>query len=388
MDRSNPSGSSETPVTVLAFADAPRPASAPGPSELLALARDRGPDSRQRLMLAVAALCEAQPPATDLSPVLAEIFLTLARQAERDVRKILSERLAGADWAPRALVNVLALDEIEIARPILAASPVLRDADLMKVLIEATLDHQIEVARRPRLGGQVADAIIERGEPATLTALATNRTAEISEDGLRRMVEHSRRIAALRAPLTRHPRMTETLAEQMYQWVGIALRQSIVSRFQVDEARLDAAVQAAARAAAIPPSPNKVVMFDAPDRDEMERRLVAKLQAAGQLRPGFLVRAVREKRLSLFVHGLAALGGFTVAEVRTALDAKNPELLYYACTAVGIDRAAFPGLLAAIRHLHDGPGEDSGAAVWLRGAVSPPSALRAFRALLSEAAKV
>lgn len=375
-------------MTVLAFADAPRPASAPGPSELLALARDRGPDSRQRLMLAVAALCEAQPPATDLSPVLAEIFLTLARQAERDVRKILSERLAEADWAPRALVNVLALDEIEIARPILAASPVLKDADLMKVLIEATLDHQIEVARRPRLAGQIADAIIERGEPATLTALATNRTAEISEDGLRRMVEHSRRIAALRAPLTRHPRMTEALAEQMYQWVGVALRQSIVSRFQVDEARLDAAVQAAARAAAIPPSPSKVVMFDAPDRDEMERRLVTKLQAADQLRPGFLVRAVREKRLSLFVHGLANLGGFSVADVRAALDAKNPELLYYACTAVGIDRAAFPALLAEIRHLNGGPGEDSGAAVWLRGAVSPPSALRAFRALLSDAAKV
>jgi uncharacterized protein (DUF2336 family) len=380
--------SPESPVTVLAFADAPRPAAAPGPSELLALARDRGPDSRQRLMLAVAALCEAQPPATDLSPVLAEIFLTLARQAERDVRKILSERLAGADWAPRALVNVLALDEIEIARPILAASPVLKDADLMKVLIEATLEHQIEVARRPRLGGQLADVIIERGEPATLTALATNRSAEISEDGLRRMVEHSRRIAALRAPLTRHPRMTEALAEQMYLWVGVALRQSIVSRFQVDEDRLEAAVRAAARTAVTPAGPGKVVMFDAPDRDEMERRLVAKLQAGDQLRPGFLVRAVREKRLSLFTHGLAALGDFAVTDVRAALDAKSPELLYYACTAVGIDRAAFPALLAEIRNLHDGPGEDSGAAVWLRGAVSPPSALRAFRALLSEAAKV
>jgi uncharacterized protein (DUF2336 family) len=380
--------SPESPVTVLAFADAPRPAAAPGPSELLALARDRGPDSRQRLMLAVAALCEAQPPATDLSPVLSEIFLTLARQAERDVRKILSERLAGADWAPRALVNVLALDEIEIARPILASSPVLKDADLMKVLIEATLEHQIEVARRPRLGGQLADAIIERGEPATLTALATNRSAEISEDGLRRMVEHSRRIAALRAPLTRHPRMTEALAEQMYLWVGVALRQSIVSRFQVDEERLEAAVRAAARTAVTPAPAGKVVMFDAPDRDEMERRLVAKLQAGHELRPGFLVRAVREKRLSLFSHGLAALGDFAVTDVRAALDARSPELLYYACTAVGIDRAAFPALLAEIRHLHGAPGEDSGAAVWLRGAVSPASARRAFRALLSEAAKV
>jgi hypothetical protein len=182
--------------------------------------------------------------------------------------------------------------------------------------------------------------------------------------------------------------MTEALAEQMYLWVGVALRQSIVSRFQVDEERLEAAVRAAARTAVTPAPAGKVVMFDAPDRDEMERRLVAKLQAGHELRPGFLVRAVREKRLSLFSHGLAALGDFAVTDVRAALDARSPELLYYACTAVGIDRAAFPALLAEIRHLHGAPGEDSGAAVWLRGAVSPASARRAFRALLSEAAKV
>jgi len=127
-------------------------------------------DDRQRLLLGIAALCDASPPSGELSPVLAEIFLVLARQAERDVRKILSERLAKADWAPAALVNVLALDEIEIARPIIAASPILRDEDLMRVLLEATIEHQIEVARRPRLSGRVADAIIHRAEPAPLPA--------------------------------------------------------------------------------------------------------------------------------------------------------------------------------------------------------------------------
>ena len=47
---------------------------------------------------------------------------------------------------------MLALDEIEIARPIIAASPVLKDADLIRLLVEATIEHQIEVARRPNLG--------------------------------------------------------------------------------------------------------------------------------------------------------------------------------------------------------------------------------------------
>lgn len=369
-------------MTVLAQlrpADLPSP---PGLPELLALARIPGADARQRLLLAVVALCDAQPPAGELSPVLAEIFLTLAGQAERDIRRTLSERLAYADWAPRAVVNALALDEIEIARPILASSPILQDDDLLRVLVEATLEHQIAVARRPNLGGRVADAIIERGEPATLTALATNRTAGISAEGVRRLVEHSRRVAALRGPLLRHPLLTGKLAEQMYQWVGAALRQSIASRFEVDEAKLTAAIgRAAADAHRGPAAP--MAMNDTPERDEMERRLIDKLRNAGQLRAGYLVRAVREGRLGLFVHGLAALGGFTPAQIREAMSANTPEALYYACAAVGIDRAVFPAVLAEVRPLNGGLPADSGHKVWARGALSTASASRAFRAIVA-----
>ena len=355
-------------------------AAPPAYPDLLALARNPSADARQRLLLGVVALCDARPPTGELSPVLGEIFLTLARQAEREVRKVLSERLAQADWAPRGLINVLALDEIEIARPVLAASPLLQEDDLLRVLVEATLEHQIEIARRPNLGGRVADAIIDRGEPATLTALAFNRTAEISVDGLRRLVEQSRRVAALRGPLTRHPRLTEQLAEQMYEWVGAALRQSICARFQIDETRLAPLIRQSvydARSGTMIP-----VAANDPDRDEMERRLVAKLQGAGQLRAGYLVRAVRERRLGLFVHALATLTGFSVAQVREALAARSPEALYYACAAAGVDRAVYPALLAEIRLLNEGFPGDTGAAVWTRGAISPASAARSFRALI------
>lgn len=357
-------------------------ASPPDYPDLLALARNPSTDARERLLMGVVALCDARPPSGELSPVLGEIFLTLARQAERDVRKVLSQRLAHADWAPPALIHVLALDEIEIARPVLAASPLLQDDDLLRVLVEATLEHQIEIARRPRLGGRVADAIIDRGEPATLTALAFNQTAEISLDGIRRLVEQSRRVAALRGPLTRHPRMTEQLAEQMYQWVGAALRQSICARFQVDEAKLGPVIQQSvydARSGTMTPIP-----ANDPDRDEMERRLVAKLQSAGQLRAGYLIRAVRERRLGLFVHALATLGGFSVAQIREALAARSPEALFYACAAAGVDRAVYPALLVEIRLLNDGFPGDQGAAVWTRGAISPASAARSFRALVKD----
>ena len=366
------------------FASAAQP-KAPSPADLLALARGRTTDDRQRLLLGITALCDAQPPAGELSPLLSEIFLLLARQAEREVRAILSERLASADWAPRALVNVLALDEIEIARPIIAQSPLLRDEDLLKVLIEATLEHQIEVARRPRLGGRVCDAIIDKGEPATLAALAGNATAEISSDGMRRMVEQSRRVAALRSPLVRHPRLSEANARTLFQWVGAALRQSIAERFAaLDDAALsvalDDAVQAAFQAAETP-----ALAPANGEREEMERRLVAKLQAAGQLRAGYLIKAIRERRLGLFAHALAALGGYSHGQVRQALEHASAEPLYYACASVCIDRAVFPALLDEVRKLNAGCPGGSGEPVWTRGSISPTSAARAFRAVIADA---
>ncbi len=358
--------------------------SPPPVAELMALAHSRAPDDRERLLMGVLSLCEAAPPGTGLTPVLEDIFLTLARQAERDMRQVLSNRLAAVDWAPPALVNMLALDEIEIARPVISASPLLKDEALIRLLLEASLDHQVEVARRPRLSGRVADVIIDRGEPATLTALAGNSTADVSVESMRRLVEHSRRIAALRLPLTRHPRMTEALATQMYLWVGSALRQAIGDRFEIDEARLARVVDEAVQEVipGRPRSPGEAKPVSA-ERDEMERRLVDKLHASGQLRAGFLVRAAREKRLALFRHSLATLGGFTVDEVDAAMSHETAEPLYYACAAVGIDRAVFPALLHELRQMNGGRPGDSGGDVWNRGVLSPASALRAFRALIT-----
>ena len=111
-------------------------------SELLALASSRSADDRQRLLLKVTSLCESNPPPPKVAPLLSDIFLALTAQAERDIRLALSERIAGVDWAPPALVNMLALDEIEIARPVITSSPRPHNADLIRLLTEAALEHQ------------------------------------------------------------------------------------------------------------------------------------------------------------------------------------------------------------------------------------------------------
>jgi len=169
---------------------------------LLDLAKSRSPADRERLLLGVVELCEAGSGAEavrqpQVQASLNSIFLSLVVEAEREIRQKLASKLAHAEWAPPALINVLALDEIEIARPVIAASPVLRDHDLVRLLAEATIEHQIEVARRPHLGAPAVAAILKQSEPAVLAALCGNPTAELSPADMARLVDKARQIAAL-----------------------------------------------------------------------------------------------------------------------------------------------------------------------------------------------
>lgn len=353
-------------------------------AELLTLARSREPADRERLLVSIVDICSAseesgQPLDPAVQMLVESIFLTLVVEAERDIRARLAERIGGSSWAPPALINVLALDDIEVARPIIAASPVLKDQDLIRLLVEATIEHQIEVAKRPRLGSPVVEAILSQDEPAVLTALACNETADISPASMGRLVEASRRIAALRSPLVRHPKLSTDLAQQLYVWVGQSLRSAIVSRFRVDAAALDKAIAEAVRDAHgnVRPSADSTIVWERQgEREEMERRLIDKLHSADQLRPGYLLRALKERRLSLFETALAKLGGFELDQVRRATSSPDrPELLGLACAAVGIDRSVFPTVLDLVREINAGrPGGGPEGSRKAMGAFGPFSA--------------
>jgi uncharacterized protein (DUF2336 family) len=327
--------------------------------ELEYLARSRAPADRERLLLAIVDLCGHAEDGVSTAPVqalLGPILTSLAANAEHDIRRALAEKLAGAKWPPAALIGALARDDIEIARPVIAASPLLEDRDLVSLLVEAALDHQIEVARRPSIGQPVVATILGRADPAVMTALAANDTADIDPAAMTKLVRASREIAAMRSPLARHPRLTEDLGRELYAWVGQSLRSAIVARFKVDPRALDRALAAAVVEVQASPFRDGALRRSIASNDQldMEHRLIAKLHQAGQLRPSYLLRSLREQRLSLFQIALATLGDYTVDDVGRALDAERADYLALACAGVGVDRGAFATLLGLVRGLNGG----------------------------------
>lgn len=108
------------------------------------------------------------------------------------VRRALAEAFASAADAPRHIVLALANDQSEVARVVLARSPLLRNAELVDCAAVGDAAAQTAIARRPRLGAPVAAALAEIGEVAAVIALLGNPGAEIGVGSLKRVFERFR----------------------------------------------------------------------------------------------------------------------------------------------------------------------------------------------------
>lgn len=361
-------------------------------TEIMRLAKSRSVADRERLLIELVDLCDDN--ADDLrnprvQALLSQVFFDLVFQAEYDIRLRLADKICTSDWAPAALINILSFDDIEIARPIIARSPILQDPDLIRLLVEATLEHQVEVARRPEISARVVDAILKGSKPEVMTALAENESAQVSVDHLYELVQKAEQVESLRSPLAGHSGLNDELAGYLYTWVGDTLRKSLASKFSLDSKALDRALSQSVNEAraGVPGGQTQTKPVGETEEERRERQLVAKLDMAGDLRPGLLLKALREKRLSLFVSVLATLGRFDPADVRKAIQSDSPELLALACASIGLDRTAFPTLLDLLRDINRGrPGGDDQAvrkATANLGQMGPGVALNAFRKGLS-----
>ena len=299
---------------------------------VIADARLRPVAEQTRLVMGVADLYAGKSSNDETLPAFADFFTRLVIVAAFEVRQGLSRRLGSADWLPRELVRALARDDIEIARPVISASPLLQDDDLIELLAKASTDHRLQVALRPGLGQAVAEVILQGQEPLLLTALASNIHAQLPADGMSRLVAASEKISSLRVPLARHPRLDASLAMRLYQWVGDVIRDQLCARYPTHADRLKQAVGDTV--------------------DELHESHIAKrMEAAGHLTPLYLMRLLREKQRGLFIRCLSLMAGIQVNEIEHLLAKPSARPFYLVCLAAGVEREVFPTLLQALRNI-------------------------------------
>jgi uncharacterized protein (DUF2336 family) len=123
--------------------------------------------------------------------VFDDVLGLLVTRIEDHARSELAERLADLPQAPPRVLRNLANDEITVARPILARSPLLSDDDLIDVAVARGQGHMLAISARRNLSAAVTDVLVARGERPVLLGVTANRTAAFSDFGFNTLVSRS-----------------------------------------------------------------------------------------------------------------------------------------------------------------------------------------------------
>jgi uncharacterized protein (DUF2336 family) len=305
--------------------------------KLVSLAQSESAESRSQLYLSIAGLMESRAGGFSASErdLLNAIMRQLTRQVEMQVRQALAERMSELDDAPHDLILLLANDRIEVAQGVLEKSTLLDESELIDIINAATHLHQKAIAGRPDVTERVAASLAESSAPEVLLALVRNQRARLANETLERLAEASREHVELQRDVLARPELQQDLATRMCGFVSDALHGFITERFGIDPAtiRKDIAMASAEAHA-------RMTHASGPER------LVSKLHAAGQLKPGFAVKALGQGQLDVFEHAVAKLIGVPAEAIVRLLKSGDAGMLALICQAIGIDKSVFATLFA------------------------------------------
>ncbi len=278
------------------------------------------------------------------------ILRQMIHDAEMSVRRLVSVQLAEWDDAPRDLVQRLANDEIEVAYPILAKSTVLHDTDLIEVIQQRTLEHQMAIAIRQSVSEAVSGALVQTGHKDVITTLLENSNAKISDAIMEYLVDEAKRVDTFQEPMLRRHDLDPRLAKRMFMWVSVALRQYILENSGLSRNDIDDLMEKVAL--------EEVAAVTSPDRPKRKSEtLAAELDTSGKVTPELLVQSLSEGEVGLFMAMFRKFTGLRELVVKRLVFDAGGEGLAIACKAVGIDEEKFSSIFALSRKAR--PGSDT-----------------------------
>jgi len=110
-----------------------------------------------------------------------DAFRVALYDGEPLVRCVLADSLKRLTDIPRDIIRKLALDEAQVARPVLQHSPSLSDEDLIRAAREGGRSHCLAIAERGSVSPRVAEALYGLRDPIILRRLLANDGAALPE---------------------------------------------------------------------------------------------------------------------------------------------------------------------------------------------------------------
>ncbi|MEX1035820.1 MAG: DUF2336 domain-containing protein [Sneathiella sp.] len=262
--------------------------------------------------------------------IMADIIYRITADVEKSIRANFAKKLAQRQGIPKGLMVFLANDDIEVALPILRDCGLLAENDLLEIIMQRSKQHRLAVATRDNLGERVCTSLCDLNDQDITVTLLQNKGAQISLDLLNYLGEQSKYIPEYQRPLLERPFLPKPIAEKMYRWVSISLREYICENFDVDARMLEVDI-----------NDREQTIDRISNESDPSFRLVEKLHKSGDLSTRFLIKSLNQGEIDLFEFAFAKLLDMDIEKVRYFIYADNPEILAVACRSLNIDRVIF-----------------------------------------------
>lgn len=301
---------------------------------LYSLARDGKPLARAELTSAIAQLFENKLSLIE-KEMIADVLTDILRQAERELRQALSERLSVMDNIPLRLVLQLANDEIDIAAPVLMSSPVLTDLDLIYVIKSKSADYWRTIAMRPSMSDQLVKVLAETRDVLTAVNLAENQNIHFTSDVLNILSDMAHNNDNLALPLVQREDIPAVVIESLYKSVGDAVQEYIQRNYPEVAAEASSAIHDVKREFS-----QALNRKDYTPTDSI-LVLARKLHKRGHLDAQAMISSLQRGQMAHFIAGLSVYSGLCVKLVQAIIEQPTGKSFAAICKALGFEKADF-----------------------------------------------
>lgn len=167
--------------------------------------------------------------------IAGDILSVLAEDMETEVRRYLSTRIKDLDSVPKDIVLNLAKDVAEISVSVLEFSSLLTDEDLVEIVSSTkNAEKLIAVSRRDTVSEHVSAAIIEQGVSEATLSLLQNAGADISENGLERVLDFHEDEAPVQSAMCVREALPFHVVERLVSSVSEKMRDQLAEKYRID----------------------------------------------------------------------------------------------------------------------------------------------------------
>ena len=308
------------------------------------LAEDKSPTARQELCEIISGILEISSKPSE-QELVADILISLIRQAEHDLKCALADRLSIMDNAPLRLVLRLTEEEIDIAEPVLRHSKVLNDYDLLYIIQAHDSAYWQVIAARENLTGMVVDKLAETRDVETARVLVGNDSSSLTKNAQAILADLACTNETIARPLLQREELPQDLARKLYQFVADDLKKFIETHYKVDATQIRAVVD------------DVISEFTEGSLNESYQPTAAMLKAAelfgakGQLNVELMLTTLRRGQHQSFIAQLARYSGLPPSVIISFLRQSQGQGLALVARANDISKEDFISMFMMTRRM-------------------------------------